>query len=71
MTRHAQNGPSLSKATYSARKPMTDAELAAYHARKAAEQEEMARQAAKSRALHKLRHDPEAFLSALGLLSKK
>lgn len=54
MSRRPQNGPTFSKAPPKKRKPMTDEELAARHARGKAQQEEIERQAAKTRSFNKL-----------------
>lgn len=62
MTKHPNNGPTFSKVPYAKRKPMTDADLAEYHARKEAEQEAIVQEAAKSRRIHHLiLTDPVGF----------
>jgi hypothetical protein len=62
--RWANNGPTFTKGKLKKHKPMTDEELAAWHAQKAARQQEVEERAAKSREAHKLvRTDPLGLLS--------
>lgn len=71
MARLPQNGPTFSKAPPKKRLPMTDAERAAWQARKDADLEEAKRTAAKTRKfLQTLHKDPKAALQQLGLLKK-
>ena len=71
MTKHPQNGPTFSKAPPKKRARMTDAEKAAWQARKDAELEETKRTAARSRKLHQLiNKDPKGFLREIGLLKR-
>jgi hypothetical protein len=67
VARHPQNGPTFSKTPQKKRGIMTDAERAAWQARKDAEQEEMKRTAAQTRSFNQLlRNDRKAALRQLG-----
>jgi hypothetical protein len=66
LAKHPYNGPTFSKPTVKMPRPAVPSP-----GRIQAEEEQMARDAAKSRRLHKLLHgDMRAFLSELGLIPK-
>lgn len=68
MSRHPNNGPSLSGKPYSKPKRMTDAELGAYYLRRAAEQRELEASCEKTREFNQLlRTDFRAALESIGL----
>lgn len=67
MATHPNNGPTFSKPTVKLRRQAPPSS-----ARVQAQEEQMARDAARSRQLHKLAHtDMPAFLRELGLAPKK
>ena len=72
MARHPQNGPTFSKAPQKKRRPLTDAELAAWQARRKVVKAETGQAAAKTRTFNQAVHkDPKAALQLLGLPKKK